>query len=38
MAPFPAVVGSSEDMLEDWMSAVQRMRAIARKALGENQP
>jgi hypothetical protein len=33
-APFPAVVGSAEDMLEDWMSAAARMKATAREALG----
>jgi DNA-binding transcriptional regulator YiaG len=33
-APFPAVIGPAEDMLEDWMSAANRMKATAREALG----
>lgn len=36
LKPFPAVTGSAEDMLEDWMSAVSRFRATARAALKES--
>lgn len=35
LKPFPAVIGSAEDMLDDYTSAVSRFRATARAALGK---
>jgi hypothetical protein len=35
--PFPTVFGSAEDMLGDWMSAVQHHKSIARAALASHE-
>jgi uncharacterized coiled-coil DUF342 family protein len=35
--PFPATIGPAEDMLEDWMSAAARMKAIAARVLADRE-